>query len=140
MASAAVKLMTADEFLLWQQNKDARYELVDGIPIEMMTGASEVHDRVVINLIMPLGRQLRGTRCRPTTADVALKTKGRGVRRPKVMAKRTSGSLGSVSCSNISDWPSITFYSSTLAAWRRRFLRAVPEEPGRPATSIGLST
>ena len=74
MASAAVKLMTADEFLLWQQDKEVRYELVDGVPIEMMTGASDVHDRVVINLIVLLGHQLRGTRCRPTTADVALRT------------------------------------------------------------------
>lgn len=85
MASAAVKLMTADEFLLWQQDKEVRYELVDGIPIEMMTGASDVHDRVVINLIVLLGHQLRGTRCRPTTADVALRTKRRAVRRPDVM-------------------------------------------------------
>ncbi|MGE0698065.1 MAG: Uma2 family endonuclease [Hyphomicrobiaceae bacterium] len=84
MASGAVKLMTADEFLRWQQDQEARYELVDGIPIEMMTGASDVHDRIVINLIMLLGQQSRGSRCRPTTADIALRTRHRGVRRPDV--------------------------------------------------------
>jgi len=84
MASAAVKLMTADDFLVWSQDQEARYELVDGIPIEMMTGASDVHDRIVVNVLMSLGSQLRGTRCRPTTADIALRTKQRGVRRPDV--------------------------------------------------------
>ena len=85
MASAAVKLMTADEFLLWQQDKDVRYELVDGIPIGMMAGASDVHDRVVTNVIVLLQAQLRGSRCRPTTADIALRTKRRSVRRPGVL-------------------------------------------------------
>ena len=84
MASAAVKLMTADEFIHWQQEKDVRYELVDGIPIEMMTGAIDVHDRIVVNVLMLLGTALRGTPCRPTTADIALRTKERGVRRPDV--------------------------------------------------------
>lgn len=84
MASAAVKLMTADEFLVWSQDQETRYELVDGIPIDMMTVASGLHDVVVTNLIVLLHAQLRGTRCRPTTADIALRTKPRGVRRPDV--------------------------------------------------------
>lgn len=84
MAGAAVKLMTADEFLIWSQDQEARYELVDGIPIEMMTGASDVHDRIVVRLLGLMDQQLRGTRCRPTTADIALRTKQRGVRRPDV--------------------------------------------------------
>ena len=85
MASVPLKLMTADEFLVWSRDQEARYELVDGIPIEMMTGASDVHDRVVTNVIVLLHAQLRGTRCRPTTADIALRTKVRGVRRPDAM-------------------------------------------------------
>ena len=84
MASAAVKFMTADEFLAWAQDQEVRYELVDGIPIEMMTGASDVHDVIVTNLIVLLHAQLKGARCRPTTADIALRTKRRSVRRPDV--------------------------------------------------------
>jgi hypothetical protein len=39
--------MTADEFLLWQQDQDRNYELVDGLPVlplKAMTGATHAHD------------------------------------------------------------------------------------------------
>ncbi|MBS0242330.1 MAG: Uma2 family endonuclease [Proteobacteria bacterium] len=85
MASAVTKRMSADEFLLWSLDQEARYELVDGIPIEMMTGASDVHDRIVVNVLAFLHSQLRGKRCRPTTADLALRTKRSNVRRPDIM-------------------------------------------------------
>ena len=89
MADAAPKLMTAEEFLAWQQAQEERYELVDGVPVlmrslEMMTGASGVHDRIVTNVIAALHVQLRGSRCRPTTADISLRTKIRSFRRPDV--------------------------------------------------------
>ena len=35
MADAAPKLMTAEEFLAWQQAQEERYELVDGVPVLM---------------------------------------------------------------------------------------------------------
>lgn len=85
MAVAALNLMDADEFFAWSSRQEARYELVDGIPLEMMSGASRVHDKMVINLIRSLSNQLRGTPCGPTTADTALRTRIRGVRRPDVM-------------------------------------------------------
>jgi len=37
-----------------------------------------------VNFIIALGLQLRGTPCRPATADIALRTKRRSVRRPDV--------------------------------------------------------
>lgn len=49
-----------------------------------MTGASNRHDLVVTNIIIALGTQLRGTRCRPATADLAVRTRLRFVRRPDV--------------------------------------------------------
>ncbi len=85
MASAVQKLMEADEFLVWCLDKEARYELVEGVPVEMMAGASGVHDTIVPNIIAALRGQLRGTRCRITTADTALRTRIRGVRRPDAM-------------------------------------------------------
>lgn len=85
MAGAALQLMEADEFLVWCLGKARRYELVEGVPVEMMTGASNMHDMLVVNVIVALGNQLRGSRCRPTTADVALRTRVRSVRRPDVM-------------------------------------------------------
>jgi Uma2 family endonuclease len=84
MTATAPKLMEPDEFLAWCLGREARYELVDGIPLEMMTGASGLHDRVVTSIIIALGNQLRGTPCRPTTADIALRTRLRSVRRPDV--------------------------------------------------------
>ena len=85
MSNTAVKLMDPDEFLLWCLDREERYELIDGVPVEMMAGASGMHDRIVVNLIMSLGQQLRGKPCRPTTADTALRTRIRSVRRPDVM-------------------------------------------------------
>lgn len=84
MAGAALRLMEADEFLVWCLDKEARYELIEGVPVEMMAGASEMHDRIVTNIIIALGNQLRGSPCRPTTADIALRTRIRSLRRPDV--------------------------------------------------------
>lgn len=84
MAGAAPRLMETDEFLVWCLRREGRYELVEGVPIEMITGASGMHDRLVTNLIIALGNQLRGGSWRPTTADVAVRTKIRSLRRPDV--------------------------------------------------------
>ncbi len=86
MAEAKIKDMTADEFLIWNLSQDQRYELVDGVPapLRAMTGASNVHDQIVVNIIAALHPQLRGTGCRPTTADTAVRTAIEKVRRPDV--------------------------------------------------------
>jgi Uma2 family endonuclease len=84
MAEAASKRMTPEEFFAWTPGKDGRYELVDGIPIEMMSGASRYHDRIVVNIILSLGNQLVGGPCQPATADTGVHTRIRGVRRPDV--------------------------------------------------------
>jgi hypothetical protein len=54
------KLMTADEFLEWRQDQPGRWELAAGTPIQLMAGAKQWHDRVVINLILALGPRLKG--------------------------------------------------------------------------------
>jgi Uma2 family endonuclease len=78
------RFLEPDEFLVWCLNQDDRYELVNGLPVKMMTGTSEVHDLVVVNIISTLRDQLRGSPCRPTTADIAVRTRIRMVRRPDV--------------------------------------------------------
>jgi len=77
--------MDVDEFLHWCQRQEGKFELIDGIPTEMMTGASRMHDLIVVNIIASLRDQLRGGPCFPTTADTALRTRIRSVRRPDVM-------------------------------------------------------
>jgi Uma2 family endonuclease len=82
--------MTPEEFYAWQEPMDEKYELVDGYPvprcpdIEMMTGASRRHDRILVNIISILRSQLRGTSCRPFTADTAVRTLPGTRRRPDV--------------------------------------------------------
>ncbi|TNC10994.1 Uma2 family endonuclease [Methylobacterium terricola] len=87
MADAARQRMTPEEFFRWQEGQDEPFELVDGAPVpkhRMMTGASVQHDRVTVNVIITLGNQLRGSRCRPTTDDVSLRTRINTIRRPDV--------------------------------------------------------
>ena len=91
MAETAQKLMTVEEFFVWQQDQDERYELVDGVPIiladpiTLMTGASSQHDRITGNIFASLHNQLDGSPCWPATADLALRTKIRSLRRADVL-------------------------------------------------------
>lgn len=79
-----VRIMNADEFLEWRQDKPGRWELVNAIPTQAMAGAKQRHDQVVVNLIVALGPKLRGKRCRPWSADIAVKIPGGNVRQPDV--------------------------------------------------------
>lgn len=84
MADAALRSMDVDDFLVWATHQEARYELVEGVPVEMMAGASSVHDAIVVNLIAPLRTLLGRGPCRPATSDLGVRTKIRGFRRPDV--------------------------------------------------------
>ena len=87
MGELNLRCLSADEFFEWQAKQDRLYELVDGVPVlplKMMTGASQAHDRVVVNIIASLHRQLRGTGCRPTTDDLAVRIPSGNIRRPDV--------------------------------------------------------
>ena len=91
MPNTATKRMSIDEFFVWQQGQEDRYELVDGVPVimrdplTMMTGASSLHDRITSNVLIALGNQLRDGPCWPATADLALRTKIRSLRRADVL-------------------------------------------------------
>ncbi len=80
--TAALKHMTPDDFLVWCQDQPDRWELVHGVPIRMVTGATQRHDAVVVNLIAELRQRLMGKPCRPSTADVAARMPGGNIRRP----------------------------------------------------------
>lgn len=99
MAHTAQKLMTVEEFFVWQLGQDDRYELADGVPviladpITMMTGASSQHDRITGNIFATLHNQLAGSPCWPATADLALRTKIRSLRRADVLVTCDEPSL-----------------------------------------------
>jgi Uma2 family endonuclease len=87
MAEPKLQRMSQDEFFAWQEKQDRLYELVDGLavlPLKMMTGASQAHDRAAVNIILSLGNQLRGGPCRPTTDDLAVRIPAGNIRRPDV--------------------------------------------------------
>lgn len=87
MAEPKLQRMSAEEFFAWQEKQELLYELVDGapvLPLKMMTGASQRHDRAVVNMIRSLGNQLRGGPCRPTTDDLAVRIPVGNIRRPDI--------------------------------------------------------
>ncbi|MEL6060410.1 MULTISPECIES: Uma2 family endonuclease [unclassified Methylobacterium] len=71
-------------FLAWAEGQADRYELVGGVPVRMMAGARNVHDDIVVNLLTLLRTHLRGSGCRPFTADGSVETLPGQVRRPDV--------------------------------------------------------
>ena len=84
MADAAPRHWSVSEFFDWQARQTKRYELVDGFPLEMMGGARNAHDLIVVNVLASLRTQLRGTGCRPFTADGAVETQPGQIRRPDI--------------------------------------------------------
>ena len=102
MADAKRKEMTHEEFLLWCLDQEERFELVDGFPVPLraMAGASDPHDSIVVNLIALLKTALKGTGCRPKTADTALRTAIKRTRRPDVTVDCTEVARASYEARN----------------------------------------
>lgn len=84
MSAQALAAMSVDEYYAWGELQEDRYEYVDGAPVRMMSGASRRHDQIVVNTLVALGDQLRGSGCRPFTADTAVATTTRRLRRPDI--------------------------------------------------------
>jgi hypothetical protein len=87
MAEPELQRMSEQAFFAWQEKQERLYELVDGLPVlppKMMTGASQPHDRAVVNIICALGNQLRHGPCRPTTDILAVRAGGSNLRRPDI--------------------------------------------------------
>lgn len=87
MSEAIQRRMSIEEFLAWQSRQELNYELVDGIPVlplKSMTGATQRHDRVTVNILRELSNQLRRGPCTPSTDDIAVVTGIRSIRRPDV--------------------------------------------------------
>ena len=84
MAEAATKAWTVEEFFAWQEKQDDRYELVDGLPLRMMAGASNGHVQITVNVIIQAGVQLRGSNCRLFHGDGSVQTRKGQIRRPDI--------------------------------------------------------
>jgi Uma2 family endonuclease len=91
MLNLVEKLMSLDEFLVWERDRPEKYEYASGV-ITMMTGASLAHVTITMNLTFALRQVLRGTGCRPFANDAKV-IAGTSVRYPNV----------AVTCKPISD-------------------------------------
>ena len=84
MGQPELKKWTIEEFFAWQDKQESRYELVNGLPLQMMAGTENVHDDIVVNILGQLGTQLRGSGCRPFTGDGSVQTLPGQIRRPDI--------------------------------------------------------
>jgi Uma2 family endonuclease len=63
MGDAALRYgATLEGFLAWEERQPERYEFVGGI-VRLMSGGTEGHDRISVNLTRLLSTALRGTPC-----------------------------------------------------------------------------
>ena len=78
------RAMTREEFLLWVEGQDGRYEF-DGLQPVAMTGGTNNHGIISGNIYFALRIRLGGDRCRPMTAESGgVATGGNKVRYPDV--------------------------------------------------------
>lgn len=79
----AYRPITAEEFLAIDFGTDKKFELDDGV-IYMMTGGTEQHAWVQLNILAWLRAKLRGTGCRPYGPDMGLRISETDVRYPDI--------------------------------------------------------
>ena len=75
MPNTAEKLMSLDEFLVWEREQPERYEYAGGV-VTMMMGSSAAHVTIAMNLAIALRHALRGTGCRPFGSDMKVIANG----------------------------------------------------------------
>ena len=83
MAEPARVYKSEDEFFEFLETAEGRFELVDG-EITMMAGANQRHQDIAASTLASLHGQLRGGKCRPTAADIAVTING-NVRYPDIV-------------------------------------------------------
>jgi Uma2 family endonuclease len=67
MSERAIRRMTLEEFLRWDDGTDTRYELIDGFPVAMAPRA-EAHRILAVRLVTRIDAELSGRR--PCNAQI----------------------------------------------------------------------
>jgi Uma2 family endonuclease len=62
---------TPDEYLAFERSSESKHEYLDGL-IYAMVGSSPEHSTICVNVSEVITRQLRGTPCRPFSADMKI--------------------------------------------------------------------
>ena len=68
--------MTLAEFLAWEERQELRYEF-DGFAPVALTGGTQAHDAIQVNLPTALGGRLRGGPCRAHGSNLKVEVAGR---------------------------------------------------------------
>ena len=72
-----------EDFLVWLQGQDARYELDNG-RVLAMAGGTALHADIAANILTALRNKLKATACRAFHGDMAVRTHRRSIRLPDV--------------------------------------------------------
>lgn len=96
MGEPELKRMTPDEFLVWQESQDAKFELASGQAIQTrksVAGATRSHDAVQVNVIGALSNQLRRSSWSVATDNIAVLVPNGDVRRPDLIVESREADL-----------------------------------------------
>jgi Uma2 family endonuclease len=80
---ALPKPMTIEDFIIWEERQELRYEF-DGFVARAMTGGTYAHAAIQANLLLALGNRLRGSPCRALGSELKVRT-DTGVRYPDAL-------------------------------------------------------
>lgn len=75
MVAVEKRVWTPEEYFAFEQSHDQRYELLDGM-IRLMSGASAIHNEIVMNTSASLHGQLRKRPCKVYVTDMRVKLSG----------------------------------------------------------------
>ena len=67
--------MTPIEFLAWEERQEARHEF-DGLRSVAMTGGTQAHDAIQVNLVRSLANRLAGKPCRAHGSNLKIEVMG----------------------------------------------------------------
>ncbi len=76
MNVALRKPMTMEQFLVWEEDQDLRYEF-DGFQPIAMAGGTAAHSAIQRNILFSLTGRLRGMRCQPHGSELKIQVAGR---------------------------------------------------------------
>jgi Uma2 family endonuclease len=90
--SALPKPLSVDDFLVWEERQELRYEF-DGVAAEAMTGGTRAHARIQANLMGALYSRLQGSPCFVLGSELKIRTEST-IRYPDAMVVCSPGDGG----------------------------------------------
>ena len=92
MSQLQRRIMTPEEFLAWEAGQELKWEF-DGLEPVAMTGGTDAHAAIQVNIITAVGSRLRGQPCYVRGSDIKAQT-GPGYRYPDAFVSCTPVARG----------------------------------------------